>query len=152
MNAPQTTMTGATALMIRRSFDADIQTLWVALTDPAAWLQWFGAHVAKPHNTEADLRPGGRWAIEMKGRDSGDEISVGGEFIDIDEPNRVSFTWAWFSAPDAKSVVTYALSDGGNGRTTLTLTHEQLPSTEMRDRHGKGWNATLDGLVTFLAK
>ena len=152
MNAPQTTMTGETALMIRRSFDADIATLWRALTDPAAWLQWFGAGVAKPHNTEADLRPGGKWAIEMKGLDTGSDFSVGGEFIEIDAPNRVSFTWAWFSTPEAVTMVTYVLSDAGNGRTTLTLTHEQFPSTEMRDSHGKGWNATLDKLVTFVAE
>jgi len=152
MNAPQTTMTGETALMIRRSFDADIQTLWGALTDPAAWMQWFGGGAAKPYNTNADLRRGGRWAIEMKGLETGKDISVGGEFLEVDEPNRVSFTWAWYTAPEVVSVVTYALSDAGNNQTTLTLTHEKHPSSDARDHHGRGWNATLDRLVTFLAK
>jgi len=95
MNAPVTTMTGETSLMIRRTFEADMQTLWTALTDAGAWLEWFGADIARPASTEADLRPGGRWSIEMKGRESGDDYSVGGEFVEIDAPSRVSFTWAW---------------------------------------------------------
>ena len=79
MNAPVTEMQGDTALMIRRTFDADIQTLWKALTDPKAWLHWFGANVATPQRTGADLRVGGAWYIEMTGNESGDPHSVRGE-------------------------------------------------------------------------
>ncbi len=59
---------------------------------------------------------------------TGDDHNLAGEFIEIEPPDRVSFTWAWSSAPEVQSVVTYALSDAGAGRTTLTLTHEKLPS------------------------
>lgn len=150
MNAPSPEMTGETALMLRRTFDVDMATLWRALTDPAAWMQWFGAKMATPHHTEADLRVGGKWAIEMKGNESGDPHNVRGEFLEIDEPNRVSFTWAWYSAPEAISVVTYALTDAAEGGTTLTLTHERLPSTEARDGHAMGWTATVDSLAEHL--
>ena len=40
MNAPVTEMKDPTALMIRRTFDADRAMLWKALTDPKAWMQW----------------------------------------------------------------------------------------------------------------
>ena len=55
MNAPTTEFKDDTALMIRRTFKADIQTLWKALTDPKALMQWMGAHVATPVRAEADL-------------------------------------------------------------------------------------------------
>ncbi|MEM7190164.1 MAG: SRPBCC domain-containing protein [Pseudomonadota bacterium] len=151
MNAPTPEMTGETSLMMRRTFDADMPTLWAALTDPQAWLQWFGAQMATPQRTEADLRPGGKWAIEMQGNESGEPHNVRGEFVEIDEPNRVSFTWAWYSAPDAVSLVTYVLTDAGDGRTSLLLTHEKLPNADQRDGHGRGWMATLESLENYLS-
>ncbi|MEL7468640.1 MAG: SRPBCC domain-containing protein [Pseudomonadota bacterium] len=151
MNAPVTEMKDPTALMIRRTFDADRAVLWKALTDPKAWMQWMGAKMATPQRCEADLRVGGAWLIEMRGNETGNEHNVKGEFVEIDEPNRVCFTWAWYSTPDAVSLVTYALSDAGGGKTTLTLTHERFASVEARDGHAMGWNASLDSLETTLA-
>jgi len=34
--------------------------------------------------------------------------------------------------------------------TEIRLTHEQLPSIEARDDHGRGWSGTLDKLEKFL--
>lgn len=152
MNAPVTEMQGDTALMIRRTFDADIQTLWKALTDPQAWMQWFGAKMATPQKTGADLRVGGAWFIEMIGNETCKGHNVRGEFVEVDEPNRVSFTWAWYSVPEAVSLVTYALKDLGDGRTSLTLTHERFARVDVRDSHSMGWNATMDTLATYLAQ
>ena len=140
-----------TALMIRRTFDADIHRLWKALTDPKAWMHWFGANIATPQNTGADLRVGGRWFIEMTGNETGEGHSMGGEFTEVEAPNRVSFTWAWYSKPDAVSQVTYALRDIGDGRTTLTLTHERFASVELRDGHNRGWSGSMDNLAAYLA-
>ena len=151
MNAPSLEMTGETALMLRRTFDADVPTLWAALTDPKAWMHWFGANVATPQHTEADLRPGGKWVIEMKGNTSGDPHDLFGEFVEIDEPNKVSFTWNWAAAPTDPSLVTYVLSDAGDGKTTLTLTHERLPTSDARDGHGRGWSGSMDNLAAYLA-
>ena len=141
---------GDTALMIRRTFNADIQTVWKALTDPAAWMHWFGAKMASPSHTEADLRPGGKWAIKMTGNDSGEAHNVSGEFVEVDEPTFVSFTWAWYTTPENISLVSYRLkADGDN--TTLTLTHERFASTEARDGHNRGWTATMDSLEAYLS-
>ena len=141
---------GDTALMIRRTFQADIQTVWKALTDPNAWMHWFGAKMAKANHTEADLRVGGKWAIEMTGLESGESHNVKGEFVEVDEPNRVSFTWAWYSTPDRVSLVTYALTDHGDS-TTLTLTHERFADLEARDGHNRGWTASLENLEAYLS-
>ena len=86
----------------------------------------------------------------MTGNESGEAHNVKGEFVDIDEPNRVSFTWAWYSTPENVSLVTYALTADGD-KTRLTLTHERFASVEARDGHNMGWNATMDSLATYLA-
>lgn len=151
MNAPVTEMIDDTALMIRRSFKADIQTLWNALTDPSALMQWMGANMATPQRAEADLRVGGAWFIEMKGNETGNPHNVRGEFVEIDEPNRVRFTWSWYSDDTPPTQVTYALKDQGDGTTMLTLTHKRFAEAPTRDGHSVGWNGSLDNLETLLA-
>jgi len=137
-----------TTLVIRRSFDADAETLFRALTDPEALKGWFGPGNAKVHHATSDLRVGGKWAIEMIG-DNCEEHDVSGEFVEFDAPRKVVFTWAWRSTPERVSQVTYALNPAGDGRTTLT--HERLANAEIRDKHAFGWNGSLDKLSPWLA-
>lgn len=139
-----------TTLMIRRSFAADLDTVFDALTNPAALRQWFGPGTVTPTTVSCDLRVGGQWAIEMVDPDC-NEHNVSGEYLEIDPPNRVVFSWAWASTPDAVSRVTYALSRGERGQTVLTLTHERLGDGQIRDRHGIGWGGSLDNLAPWLA-
>lgn len=150
MNAPTPEMTGETSLMIRRVFKAGIERVFDALTRPEALAEWMGAKMARPAEVTVDLQIGGKYAIRMIDSD-GNEHNVGGEYLEIDRPNRVSFTWAWASTPDRISRVEYALRASGDGETTLTLTHERLFDQDARDRHGKGWTASLDSLDAHLA-
>lgn len=140
-----------TTLVIRRSYDANVDTLFHALTNPEALKAWFGPGSAKVHHAESDLRVGGKWAIEMIG-DNCEEHNVSGEYVEIDAPRRVVFTWAWRSTPDRVSQVTYALTPAGDGKTTLTLTHERLANAEIRDKREFGWNGSLDKLKPWLAR
>ena len=152
MNVPVIDKPDATTLMIRRTFDADIQTLWQALTDPEAWLQWFGGGHATPVSTSAELRPGGAWRIEMRGNETGTAFVLNGTYSEVDPPRRLVFSWAWASAPDQVSQVTYVLSPGESAeRTTLVLTHERLADSGLRDDHGRGWTASLERLAGHLA-
>lgn len=145
-----TTMPDDTTLMIRRTFDADMKTLFAALTDPAAIGEWFCPGTFRVARAEGDLRVGGSWVIEMISPE-GNARNVGGEYLAIDPPNSVSFTWAWQNEPAEVSHVEYRLSPADAG-TTLTLIHTRLPSVESRDMHGTGWNAALDKLIPFLAR
>ena len=151
MNAPATEMKDDTTLMIRRTFKADIRTLWNALTDPKAQMQWMGAKMATPQRAEADLRVGGKWFIEMKGNETGNPHNVRGEYVEIDAPNRIKFTWSWYSDETPPTMVTYALKDRGDGTTSLTLTHERFAKTDTRDGHAMGWNGSFDTLDAMLA-
>jgi len=139
-----------TSLMIRRTFKADIQTVWKALTDPQAWMHWFGAGKVSPNHTSADLRPGGKWEIKMTGNETGDPHNVSGEFVEVDEPTFVSFTWAWYTTPENVSLVSYRLKADGDS-TTLTLTHERFASVEARNGHNTGWTASMETLEAYLA-
>lgn len=149
MNVPVVTPVSDTALMIRRTFAVDRQTLWDALTRPEAIMQWMGSKMAKPARVEQDLRVGGAYLIEMQGESEMHRVQ--GTYLDVTPPDRLVFSWAWYTTPDRESRVTYALSDADAG-TTLTLSHERLFDQDARDRHGQGWTASMDSLSTYLTR
>lgn len=140
-----------TSLVLRRTFAADRKSLWTALTDPTAWKEWLGGGHAVPVSTEADLRPGGAYRIEMRGED-GERHMVQGEFTEVREPDFISFTWAWYTTPDRVSHVSYKLLDGATAEeTVLILTHDRFYDADARDGHGRGWSASLEKLAEFLS-
>lgn len=139
----------ATTLMIRRTFAADMPRLFDALTRADAIREWFGPGPYTVTHAASDLRVGGAWAIHMQSPE-GSPHNVAGEYLEVDPPRAVAFTWAWENAPAEVSHVRYALSPADAG-TTLTLTHSRLPSETSRDLHGQGWNGALDKLMPWLA-
>ena len=154
MNAPLIEKPSATSLTIRRVFDVEIETLWRALTNPEAWMHWFGGGYATPTATSADLRPGGAWRIEMRGNETGAVSVLSGTFAEVDAPRRVVFTWMWEGAPErGESVVTYSLfASEQSGQTVLILNHERLPDAVVRDNHAIGWSASFEQLAAHLAR
>ena len=45
---------------------------------------------------QTDLRPGGRYRLSMRDP-SGVVRSVGGEYVEVDPPRRLVYTWTWES-------------------------------------------------------
>lgn len=150
MEAPVTTMPDAATLMIRRTFNVGMETLFDALTRADAIMHWFGPGDFRVAHAESDLRVGGSWLIEMVSPD-GNPHNVGGEYLEIDAPRSVVFTWAWANEPTEVSQVAYALSPVDEATTTLTLTHTRLPSETSRDMHASGWNGALEKLAPWLS-
>ena len=97
---------------------------------------------------ETDVRVGGRFRIVFRGPD-GEEHDVGGVYREVVPDQKLVFTWAWRSTPERESLVTVALKRDGDG-TLLTLLHEQFFDEAARDRHGRGWNGTLDKLESYV--
>jgi uncharacterized protein YndB with AHSA1/START domain len=114
------------------------------LTDPAKLVAW------KAATAELDARPGGRFRMDVTGR--GDVAQ--GEYLDIDPPHRIRFTWRWETEhpeaqPDAPSVVEVTLTPDGNG-TLLRLVHCGIP-TGIREGSAAGWEHYLARLVIAAA-
>jgi len=93
--------------------------------------------VWKAASAELDARPGGVFRMDVTGR--GDVAR--GEYLAIDPPRRVVFTWAWedpgTAMPSARSVVEVTLSPDRDG-TLLRLVHRGVPR-ETRRRSAAGW-------------
>jgi uncharacterized protein YndB with AHSA1/START domain len=72
-----------------------------------------------------------------------------GEYLAIEPPSLLSFTWHSAHTDHRPTVVTVELLASGSG-TELILTHRRLP-TRMVDAHRKGWTDILRTLDAVLA-
>ena len=111
-------------------------------TDPARMVSWMGVAAL------LDPRPGGTFRVEANGRDV-----VIGEYVEVDPPNRVVFTWGFegtepFVEPGSTRVEVTLERDGEG--TLLTLSHYGL-ADGARDAHAEGWSHYLTRLAPVAA-
>jgi len=136
-----------TRLEISRVIEAPRDRVYAAWTDPEQLKKWFGPENVRTRNLIADARVGGefRWDIINS---EGEEMTMRGEFRELQPDKKIVFTWQWEDDEDWEnhiSIVTVELYDRDGG-TELRLTHEQLPNEESRDGHTRGWESALDKL------
>jgi uncharacterized protein YndB with AHSA1/START domain len=99
-----------------------------------------------------DVRPGGAYRIQVV-----PGHTARGEFVQIDPPHRLIYTWGWEDGADGPSVVPpgsstieIELVPAGDG-TTLRFTHRGLPSSESVESHSTGWDHYLARLAIAAA-
>lgn len=113
-------------------------------------LDWWGSPDAyRTTRWEADLRVGGLWRSDGVGAD-GTRFSVHGEFLALDAPHRVAFTWLADWDGGAPTTVTYELEAIARG-TRLTVRHEGFQGrTASCEDHTAGWTRVLGWLREFV--
>ena len=143
------TQTAQAFLRLLRVLPAPPEEVFAAWTDPVAVARWMCPGTIEETKAELDVRVGGRMRIFMRGSDH--EIDHVGEYVVVDPPRRLAFTW---NSPETKgaSLVTVVLEPQGQDETELTLTHERLPDEEAVQNHTRGWNACLALLRTHLQR
>ena len=128
------------------TIDARPDTVWEFLVDPMKAALWMGGSV------EFDARPGGLYRLEVV---SGNIAR--GEFVELDPPHRLVYTWGWesegaapFGMPPGSSRIEIDLTpvDGG---THIRFVHSGLPTEEAVARHGEGWDHYLGRLAVAAA-
>ena len=142
-----------TSLQIKRFINAPRARVYAAWTDPAQLKEWWGPESVRTRNFAADVRVGGKYRWDLINQED-EEMSVFGEYRELVPEKKIVFTWKWDDDDvweNRNSVVTVELFDAAGG-TELHLRHEQLPSTESRDRHNEGWNSVLDRLENFYCR
>jgi uncharacterized protein YndB with AHSA1/START domain len=112
-------------------------------TDPARMVEWIGIAAL------LDPRPGGTFRVEANGRDV-----VGGEYVEVEPPRRVVFTWGFEGTERTLAVgatrVEVTLEPDGDDGTRLVLLHHDLPAAA-REAHRDGWTHYLERLVPAAA-
>ena len=121
------------------TIDASPETVWEFLVDPEKLMRWKGI------NADLDTTPGGIFRCEViPGH------VARGEYVEIDKPNRLVFTWGWDGnegVPPGSSTIEIELAAEGDG-TNLRFVHKDLPSAEAVASHAHGWDHYLPRLET----
>ena len=141
-------MTTELSLEVKKHLAYPPERVFDAWLDPKTLAKFMkpGPDVTTPEVT-SDAVVGGRFKIVMKAPEMG-EIPHEGEYLEIDRPNRLKFTWlSPYSQEGSTVTLTFASKDGG---TDLTLHHIRFPSEESRDNHEGGWTAILNTLSEAL--
>ena len=99
-------------------------------------------------SAKLDLRVGGAYHLDMHYK--GKSYPHHGEYLEIDPPKRLVFTWVSEGTQWQPSIVTVELIERGE-ETECVLTHEGLIDAKNAEDHRGGWEeilSWLDRLVT----
>ena len=126
-------------LILRRVLPAPRSKVFAAWLDPKSLSIFMAPRPGWTATAEVDARVGGKYCISMlvDGRDR----PHSGEYLIIDPPKQLSFTWKSHSTNMTPSVVTIDFLEHGAG-TELVLTHRKLPVSAV-EGHRQGWTAIL---------
>ena len=155
-------------LVIERIFDAPVEKVWEAWTNPEMVKKWWGPKDFTCPVAEIDLKVGGKYLLAMRG-------PAGSEF----DKNLYSTGTYKEIVPNKKLVITDSFSDSeGNpvspteygmpesfpdeleitiefeemdGKTKMKLTHAGMPQGEVAEQTQAGWNESLDKLASSLS-
>jgi uncharacterized protein YndB with AHSA1/START domain len=135
------------AIVLHRTIAATPERLFRAFTRPEELARWMSpvGHA----EVEVDLRIGGALRVAMIG--DGIRMEHTGQFLELDPPHRIAFTWQsdYTGGVATRVIVDLAETMDGSG-TDLTLRHELLPASA-RASHAGGWGAMLDRLAAATA-
>jgi uncharacterized protein YndB with AHSA1/START domain len=101
----------------------------------------------KSAEAQLDVRVGGRFRILMK--DGEREFDHRGEYLVVERPSKLVFTWTSKGTDNRATLVTVELVAAGD-QCDLTLTHDKLPTLEARDKHENGWTDIVRRLAEHL--
>jgi uncharacterized protein YndB with AHSA1/START domain len=137
------------SLTLKRRLNAPAEKVYAAWADPEKIVKWFGPDAGLVKRASADVRTGGRYAVQFSTED-GEEHHVSGVYREVLPNEKLVFTWAWRTMPERESLVTILIKPEGSG-SLLTLIHEQFFDEAARNRHAEGWAGCLDKLERYLA-
>lgn len=116
-------------IRVERIFDASLERVWKAYTDPQQLAQWWGRG-NKLDIVRYELEKGGHWRF-VEHSDHGDH-GFEGRFREVKPMECLSMTFEWDGMPGYPIVSTARFEDLGDGRTKVVSTM-QFYTPEERD-------------------
>jgi len=136
-------------LNISQEFNAPVEALFNAWAKPEVVSKWFAPGEMTVPEAELEFKKGGQYRIVMQNKDN-EQFIVGGEYLEIQAPNKLVFSWQWSTSPHATRV-TVLFSKLADNKSKLELTHTELETQESCDQHHQGWMGCLANLPKVLS-
>ncbi len=147
-------------IKVSRTFDAPLEKLWQAWTEPEHFKQWYGPEGFTVPVCEIDLKVGGRRFWGMQSPDGMHMFTVG-SYLEIVPMERLVYSDSMADAegnvvspermgmpagsPSSMDVTVTFVHEAG--KTTVTVSHVSHGES---DRAGSGWEQAFEKLALFL--
>lgn len=140
----------AEVLVVRRHMAVPRERVFEAWLDSESLAHWMRPGNFTHATVTVDPRVGGGFRIVMEGRTDGGDYEHRGEYLAIEPPSLLSFTWISNATDHKPTVVTIEFHERGTG-TELVLTHRRLAPTAV-EKHRAGWTDVVRLLDEALAR
>jgi uncharacterized protein YndB with AHSA1/START domain len=135
---------GTLGVVVRRVIAASPGRLFAAWTTAAQLQAWWGPRGVRCTGAQVDARVGGAYRIDNQLPD-GAVLSIVGEFLVVDPPRELVFTWRLHPGDAGPEQVTVRFEPCATG-TEVVVVHERIATPQARDQHADGWRGCLAGL------
>ena len=130
-------------LSLRCVLDAPRERIFNALTEPARLAVWWGPHGFTTPHAVLDLNVGGRYRFTMQPPE-GEPFHLSCEFLEIDPPSRLVYTFRWEEPdPDDRETVVVLSLDAVGDATEVSLWQGEFATEARLALHRGGWTDSL---------
>ena len=157
------TTTKESTLTLSRVFDAPVEVVWKAFTDPKEIVKWWGPQNFTTPFVKIDFRIGGKYLYCMRSPE-GQDIWITGTYKEIvtlkkivssdsfaDENGNVVSASHYGMGDDfpTELEITFLFESQG-AKTKFTLHHVGVPGGKLSEMTASGWNEFFDKLAEVL--
>ncbi|MHA7777525.1 SRPBCC family protein [Roseibium sp. M-1] len=147
---------GHEPVIVEGLFRAAPARIFRAFTEPEEVRCWFLPKGGNRVSAEIDLKVGGRWCFVIE-KTAEKQIHFEGEYLAIDAPNRLEFSWRHvqeFADGTRESTdssrVSVTFTEAGKA-TEVKLRHEAIKTEDARRGVGGGWDGCFGRLAELVA-
>ncbi|MGA9407525.1 MAG: SRPBCC domain-containing protein [Bacteroidota bacterium] len=151
-------------LTIKRTFDAPVELVWKAWTEPKHFMRWWGPKIFTSPACKIDFRVGGKYLFCMRSPQGKDFWSTG-VYREIVPLERIVYSdnfadekgnvvpASYHGLPGEnwpKEILVTVTFEAINNKTEMTLRCVGFPDGTMREMATAGWNESFDKLAASL--
>ena len=130
---------------------ATAERVFQALVDPKEVVRWWGqVGIFRCTEFQSDLRPGGK--LRCVGLDGqGKRFEIYGEYLEIDAPRLLVYTWVASWTGEAKTTIRWELEAQNQG-TLVTIRHSGFAAHPELAQNYRGWPRMLGWIQALLER
>jgi uncharacterized protein YndB with AHSA1/START domain len=138
-------------LTLKRSFNAPINLVWEAWSQPEHIVHWWGPKGMKLKIHEHDFQVGGLWKYSMEMPD-GREFITEGVYIEIGELKKIHSTADFKPMTEGVEIIAQFEADGDKTNFVFSVVHPTVEYCQQQEKMGlmNGWGSVFDRLEVFV--
>lgn len=138
-------------LELKRVLPAPPTRVFRALTEPGEVARWWGPEGFTSPGMDFDPRVGASYRITMQPPE-GEAFHLSGEFLEVDPPKRLAYTFVWDppDPDDRETVARLSLEDLGDS-TEITLHQTGFATEDRVALHRDGWTEGFERLGRLIS-